>query len=375
MRLGQWIGLVVLLVCLYILWEIRNVLLLVFAAVVLATALNRLVRLQQRLGAKRGLAILVAVMGMFIVTIGVVALVIPPVWAQLQELGTLVPKGWERLRAWSYTLQTIIPSPLLGQIQSLETLTRNLQNATPGIFGRFFTFFSNSLGVVLNLLLVLVLSIMLLANPQPYRQGFILLFPSFYRRRVDEILSLCETSLIGWVQGTLFNMFVIGAVSTIGLLILGVRLPFINGLIAGLLEFIPNIGPTLSIVPPLLLALLDAPWKAVAVLVMYILIQQFEGNFLVPFVMRHQVSLLPAVTLMSVVIFASFFGFLGLFLSLPLVIVLQIWVKELLIKDVLNHWQLDEREPIVRTQPALASEVMPADTHEGAIADDLPPQQ
>ncbi len=134
-------------------------------------------------------------------------------------------------------------------------------------------------------------------------------------------------------------MFVIGVVTYIGLLVLQVPLPLVNALLAGLLEFIPNLGPTLSVIPPMLLSLLDAPWKAGAVLVLYILIQQFESNILVPMVMRSQASLLPAVTVLSVVVFAIFFGFLGLFLAIPLTIVLQVWLKEVLVKDILDKWQ------------------------------------
>jgi predicted PurR-regulated permease PerM len=93
------------------------------------------------------------------------------------------------------------------------------------------------------------------------------------------------------------------------------------------------------VIPPIALALLDAPWKAVAVLILYIVIQQLESNVLTPLVMEKQVSLPPAVTLASQVIFASFFGFLGLFLALPLVVILQVWIKELLVKDILNDWQ------------------------------------
>ncbi|HEY9876488.1 MAG TPA: AI-2E family transporter [Candidatus Obscuribacterales bacterium] len=344
MQLGQWIGLGSLAVSLYILWQIREVLLLVFAAAILATALNQIVRLLQRFGAKRGIGVALSVATLIAVIACFALLIVPPVSKQLQELIDLVPEGLERLRTWSEALQTIIPNQLLEDIRSLKLLTQNFQKVAPRLFGNFFSIFSNSLAIVLNLLLVLVLSIMLLTNPSPYRQGFIKLFPSFYRRRVDEILSECESSLIAWVKATLFNMTIIGLVSGIGLWILQVPLPLTNGLLAGLLEFIPNLGPILSVIPPMLLALLDAPWKAGAVLVLYLLIQQFEGNILVPIVMQKQVSLLPAVTLVSVVIFSIFFGFLGLLLSLPLTIVSQIWIKEVLVKDVLNKWQGDEKD-------------------------------
>lgn len=344
MSLGQSVGLLALAISLYILWQIRQVLLLVFAAVVLATALNQVVQRLQRLGLKRGIAILICIGALVALLAGFFAVVVPPIVEQLQLLVDLVPDGLKRLRNWSSLLQNLIPEELLADIRNLRSITQNLQSLAPRLFGNFFNLFSSSLGAVLNSLLVLVLTIMLLANPSPYRQGFILLFPSFYRRRVDEILQKCKVSLIGWVKGTLFDMFVIGVVSGIGLWILQVPLPLTNGLIAGLLEFIPNVGPTLSVIPPIALALLDAPWKAVAVLVLYILIQQFEGNLLVPLVMQKQASLLPAVTLISVVVFSLFFGFLGLLLALPIVVVVQVWIKEALIKDVLNKWQGDEKD-------------------------------
>jgi predicted PurR-regulated permease PerM len=184
----------------------------------------------------------------------------------------------------------------------------------------------------------------LVANPAPYRRGLILLFPGFYRRRANEILCECESALVGWVTATLIDMAAIAVVSFIGLLILGVPLALANGIIAGLLEFIPNIGPVLSVIPPMVVAgLLVSPGKAVAVLILYIVIQQLEAYVLVPFVMKQQVELLPAVTLLAVVIFGSLFGFLGVFLAVPLVIVCKIWMHELLIKDILNNWDKNEK--------------------------------
>lgn len=94
----------------------------------------------------------------------------------------------------------------------------------------------------------------------------------------------------------------------------------------------------LSCIPPVILALVDAPWKALAVLVLYFLIQQTETNVLTPLVMKQQVSLLPAVTLLAQATFAIFFGFIGLFLALPLTVVSQVWIEEVLIKDILSNW-------------------------------------
>ncbi len=235
-------------------------------------------------------------------------------------------------------LQKKVPEQLVGEIQKLENITRNLPSVATQLVGNFYDIFSGSLGVILNILLVTVVMIMLLANPRPYIRLFLVFFPSFYRRRAARILKKCEIALVGWTRGILFNMLVITILSWLGLSILQVQVPLANALLAGLLTFIPNLGPTISCIPPIVLALSDAPWKAVAVLILYILIQQAESNILTPLVMKRQVSLLPAVTLLAQATFAVFFGFIGLFLALPLAVVARVWIEEVLIKDILSDW-------------------------------------
>ncbi len=341
MNLGKWIGFLALSVSLYILWQIREVLLLLFLAVVLATALNRFVQRLQKSGVKRGIAALLSVGILLTLIIGFVWLIVPPFIDQFQQLVQIVPEGLERLRGWVDSFQSrFIPGRSFEDyIPNGNDLIRQVQPLASRLFGNFFALFSNLFSILLSLLLVVVLMIMLLANPTPYRHGFIRLFPAFYRRRIDEILTECDVALGGWLVGILFNMAVITVLSGLGLWILGVPLALVNALLAGLLTFIPNVGPTLSVIPPIAISLLDAPWKAVAVLILYIVIQQIESNILTPLVMQKQVSLLPAITLVSQVAFAVFFGFLGLLLALPLLVITQVWLREILIKDVLDNWQ------------------------------------
>ncbi|MCU0547994.1 MAG: AI-2E family transporter [Leptolyngbya sp. Prado105] len=344
MGLGKWVGFLALAIALYVLWEIRQVLLLVFAAVVFATALNALVNSLRRFGLKRGGAVLVAISMLITAMILFVALIVPPFITQFQQLIELVPRGLDRAQVWAEEMQNMLPGGSDQYLPDVNELVRQAQPLATRLLSNFFAIFSNALTVLLNILLVLILTIMLLIDPQSYRQGFIALFPSFYRRRADQILSLCEVSLVNWVIGILINMVVIGLVSGTALLILGVPLVLANALLAGLLEAIPNVGPVLSVIPPIAVALLDAPWKAVAVLILYIVIQQLEQYLLVPFVMSRQVAILPAVTLMSQVVCAIFFGFIGLFLAIPLVIVGQIWVREAIVRDILDRWRKDRLE-------------------------------
>jgi predicted PurR-regulated permease PerM len=341
MLLGQWLGFVALLVSLYIIWQIRQVLLIVFAAIVFATALNKLARkIQHKFKLSRTVGVLAAIGIFSAILVGFFILIVPPFITQLQELTTTkFPEILKSADRWRTDIQSYIPAPLVPYLPDLTDLDRQIQPLLQSLAGRSFSIFSSSLGAIVNLLFMVILTIMLLAQPQAYRQAFIILFPSFYRRRVDGILTECEVSLGKWVGGAILSMIVVAVLSTIGLLSLGIPLALAQGILAGLLNFIPNVGPTMSVVLPMSIALMDEPWKAVAIFVIYLLIQQFESNLLTPYIMAQQVSLLPALTLISQVFFTTFFGFLGLLLALPLTVVAKIWINAVLIEDILDRWK------------------------------------
>ncbi len=344
MNLGQWIGLIAIVLSLYILWQIREVLLLMFAAVVLATTLNRLAKRFQSFGMKRGLALLLAISIFLAGVVGFFWLIVPPFAEQFQELTYQVPKGFERFNSWLDALRTRIPNQLVPYIPDVNSLIQQAQPFVNRLLGNSFAFVSGSLEAVLKILLVLVLTGMILADPVAYRKVFVRLFPSFYRRRVDGILDKCEVSLGGWITGAFIAMFVVALMSLIGLSILGIKAALALAILAGFLNLIPNLGPTISVIPAMAIALLDDPWKVIAVLILYLVIQQVESNFITPIVMAQQVSLLPAVTLIAQLFFVTFFGFLGLFLALPLTVVAKIWLQEVLIKDVLDEWGNNHRK-------------------------------
>ncbi|MEZ2229069.1 MAG: AI-2E family transporter [Microcoleus sp.] len=340
MKLGQWMGLLALIASCYILWQIRQALLLLFAAVVLATALNRLARYLQKFRLKRSIAVLLSISFLVLIFVGLFLIIVPPFTQQFQQLTQRAPQGIAKLNEWIDQIETRFSGQFGQRLPNLDVndIMQQLQPLFNQLVGGAGAFVGNTLGVILSFLLVLVLTLMTLAEPLSYRQAFIQLFPSFYRRRVDGILDECEIALGRWAIGALISMSVITLLSLIGLSVLQVPLALAHAVVAGLLNLIPNIGPGLSVIPPMTIALLDSPLKSGLVLLLYFLIQQFESNLLTPYVMAQQVSLLPAVTLIAQVFFATFFGFLGLLLALPLTVVAQVWIREVLIKDILNQW-------------------------------------
>lgn len=348
MNFSRWLGFVSLVIAAYILWQIQQLLLLVFTAIVFATALNRLIRWLEQHHIKRNYAIALTIAGTIVLTTIFFLLIVPPFIEQFKNLLQLSPRIWEQIR---HVLITIRYANLEWLPQPPTTLSEVVKNLQPIIedtkfWNKFFAIFSNSFAALLNVLLIIILTLTMLVEPHPYRQGFLRLFPSFYRRRADEILEKTEVALGNWFTGIVISSTFIGIFSGIGLLALQINLVLFHALMAGLLNFIPNIGPATSVIFPVMIALLDTPWKIGAILILYFVIQNIESYWLTPTVMAKQVSLLPAVTLMAQLFFAKVFGVLGLLLALPLTVVAKTWIEEVLFKDILDQYKFVDQDDV-----------------------------
>ena len=337
MNFGQSLGFLCFLISIYILWQIRQLLLLIFTAVIFAVVLNRLVRKLVQFHVRRLWATVVIIAAIFITINILFWLILPPFIEQFQLLIDLLPKVGEKIIQF---LNMIDHEKYFGlpSLPNLSDIIDQSQPITADFFKNFLQIFSNFLAVTVQLLLVFALTFMFLLNPQRYRSYFLQLFPSFYRSRALEILDKSEIAIVSWLNGILINCIFIGTLSGIGLLILQVKLVLVHALLAGLLNFIPNIGPATSVIFPIMIAVLDAPWKIAPIIIWYFVIQNIESYWLTPKVMAEKVSLLPAVTLFAQIFFASSFGLLGLLLALPLTVVAKTWIDEMLFEDILDRW-------------------------------------
>jgi predicted PurR-regulated permease PerM len=357
LKFGQWLGLIGLLASLVLLWSLRDALVLLFAAVVLAMALCTLVgSIRERLGCPRPLALLLALAVVALVLVIVATAVIPPFVEQFRELMLQVPKAWEELlKLVRQTLESgsrILYGRSDGGLDWLKSSFGGPLTLPPDLLERVGGGAIGLVGVAGNLgagllqtLFVLAVSLMVAAQPAAYREAVLLLAPSFYRRRLRLVLVACGAALSSWMVGVLISSVCVGLLAAIGLSLLGVKLVAANALLAGLLNIIPNVGPTLSTIFPMSVALLDAPWKALAVLLVYILVQNLESYVITPSVMHHQLRLLPGLTLTAQLIFTVLFGPLGLLLALPLAVCLQVVLREVLIHDILDPWKQARRQP------------------------------
>ena len=260
-------------------------------------------------------------------------LVVPQFINQFDQLLQTVPEGFDAFGVWIDILIDDLPDWVPSQELEIPDVSNQIQQVITFVLA----FFSNSFVILLRLIFVIALTVMMLAEPLAYRKLALRLFPLFYRRRADEIFARCEISLLCWVGGVSLNSLFVATLCGLGLLGLKIEFTFTHAILAGIFNFVPNIGPLLSVVFPLSVALLDSVGKAVAVIILYVIVQNLESYWVSPVVMMQQVSLLPAATLIAQIFFATFFGLLGLILALPLAVVAKIWLEEAWIKDILDQ--------------------------------------
>lgn len=205
-----------------------------------------------------------------------------------------------------------------------------------GVSSYLFRFLSSTLAVLTGIVLVVFIAVYVGAAPDLYHRGLLHLFPHQVRGRMSEVLSATATMLRRWLITQLIGMVTIGVVTTITLMVLGVDGAFALGFLAGLLEFIPTVGPLLSAVPAIAMGFLDSPEKALYVALAYLVIQFLESNLMMPLLMHEGVDIPPALSIVFQALMALLFGFLGLLVAVPLLAAVMVPIKMLYVEDVVG---------------------------------------
>ena len=342
---------------LQLLWVASPLVLTAFLGVLFGLAVEAGTDRLERFRIPRGLGAAGIVILFYAALFAVGAMLAPTIRTQMSELRTRLPQAVDRIEDWIREREdgmlgmllpgqrTTQPAPAGVQTpaeEATEAATREATSLRERIgfgleqaSGYLFPFLSSTATVLAGIVLITFLAIYIGADPDTYHAGLMHLFPHRARRRAGEVLTAMATVLRRWLVTQLIAMVVIGVITTIVLLLLDVEAAFALGLIAGLLEFIPTIGPILSAVPAIAMGFIDSPEKALWVTVAYIGIQFLENNLLIPHLMR-EVDLPPALTIMSQALMAIVFGFLGLMVAVPLVAGLLVPIKMLYVEDVVG---------------------------------------
>jgi predicted PurR-regulated permease PerM len=343
-HLYKTVGLVFLLALIFRFFDaLAQVFLVIYASAILAVALNVIVRLfplERRLvTAALGVAILGA-LGL------ILWWAVPALIEQIQGLSREIPRLQQQLDEWSRWLRqrTGLNIDLFGERS--QQIARRFFSGLQGddMLGRA----RGVLEILFLPLIILFGGLFAVAKPNDRLLAPLLrAVPRDRRLAFRRLFELLGDRLRGWVKGTLMAMFAVGALMTLSLSIIGVQYALMLGIFAGIVEFVPLVGPWVGGAVAVAIAFLDDPSKALWVIVAVIVIQQVESNIITPLAMATAAKVHPFVTLFALILFGSLFGFLGILLSVPLVLLIWTLVEVLWVERAIDTDE-DTIAPVVR---------------------------
>ena len=289
----------------------------------------------------RSLSLFLVLTVISVIVFTIFILVLPPFIKEFNEILVDIPNGLSKINILINTNLNKFNFLLYGEqsenvidifslinnvvtIPDASTIAKAIQES----FKNLINIAGNLGSGLLRLIFVLAVSLMISIEPKQYKENILLLIPKNYRNKFRNILEKCNIALANWTFSMVISSLSVGLLSLIVLSILDVKYVVSNALIAMVLNIIPNIGPVISGIFPISIALLDNFWKPLAVLGSYVIIQNIESYIIMPSIMKKKANLLPGLTLISQFGFTFIFGPLGLILSLPLAVVIQVLIKE-----------------------------------------------
>jgi predicted PurR-regulated permease PerM len=312
----------------FLAWQLRTLLLMLFGAVVVASIFRavadwicKVTRVPSAVATAMSIILVLGSLGALLALFGA------HIGQQLQGLRDALPEAWRAFEA------QVGDFGLADQLERLVASVTTPGGGSLSGFGR--TLVSIGSGVA-DFVVVIFAGIYLATQPNFYRVGAMKLIPQARRKVAAEAMLESERALRLWLKGQAIAMVVVGVLTGTGLWLLGMPSALVLGLIAGLLEFIPFAGPIIAAVPAVLLALVVGPEMALWVALLYLAVQQFEGNVLSPLVQQYAVDLPGVLLLFSLIGFGILFGTLGVILAAPLAVVTLVLVKRLYVIETLD---------------------------------------
>ncbi len=342
MNSSSYFKLVVILITLLIVWTLRDFLLLIICSLVISNIVCNLCnQIQKGLKIPRSISLFLVLAVISVIIFTIFILVLPPFIKEFNEILVDIPNGLSKINILINTNLNKFNSLFYGEqsenvidifslinnvvtIPDVSTIAKAIQES----FKNLINIAGNLGSGLLRLIFVLAVSLMISIEPKQYKENILLLIPKNYRNKFRNILEKCNIALANWTFSMVISSLSVGLLSLIVLSILDVKYVVSNALIAMVLNIIPNIGPVISGIFPISIALLDNFWKPLAVLGSYVIIQNIESYIIMPSIMKKKANLLPGLTLISQFGFTFIFGPLGLILSLPLAVVIQVLIKE-----------------------------------------------
>jgi predicted PurR-regulated permease PerM len=336
-------------VALLFLWVTRSIILITILSVLFAVTLSHGVDILERWHCRRPLGTLVLLLLVFGVLTGVGFLVAPSLASQTRDLMQQFPAAIEKIErqirreplARAALSAAAQPQQQQQQQQGQpkqqgEARRGGLMSVLGAQGGRFvqmlFPFLNNPLAAIAGIVVVIFLVAYMATDPKLYRDGLVAIVPPQRRAKADALLDELAELLRRWLVARLAAMVIVGLATAGALALLGIPAAGALGVVAGLLEFIPFVGPIAAAVPAVAIALAVSPTKALPVILLFVVLQQLEGNLLTPLLMQNRLDVPPVITIVAVSALGIVFGVLGMLIAEPLSAAVLLSVRRLYVE-------------------------------------------
>jgi predicted PurR-regulated permease PerM len=323
----------VLLAVLLLVTKALSALLIIFLSITLAEAIRPLVARLQRYRIPQPLAVILIYVGVAVVLGGLIWVLVNPVLSDESAFAAEVPAVVSHFQAWCAQLQHALGNypvavTLVGQVSA--TLASWAGQLLSALISVPIALLSGIIGLMINVVIVLTLALFWLSASTRFTSFLVDLAWPDKQQKISAVTSKMSRALSGWVLGTLTSMFLIGALTTLGLALVGAPYALLLGLLAGLTEFVPYLGPWISgtIAALVTLSVTSNPVTVVWVIIVFLIIQEVEGNVVEPLVMHRAVKLDPWLVLAAIVIGGELLGLAGVILAVPIAAVIQVVTLE-----------------------------------------------
>jgi len=324
--IGAILKIVGVILALSFLYVIRDIIIIFVVALILATLINPLADWAAKKRVPRAVAVLV----IYLVLIGILGLIItllaPPLVEQSGQLiKNLAGFSESFMKKIEPLKNLLINSPLMQSSgNALGSLEAGLPGALSGVFSTVTGFF----GGLVSFVLILVLAFYMVMEGDALKKFFKNIAPDKYQPHLIGLITRAQHKMGLWLRGTLVLGLIVGVAVYLGLLILGVKYALVLGILAGLLELVPYLGPLVAAVPAAIFAFSETPIKGLLVVILYIIIQQLENHILTPKIMQRAIGLNPIVSILAMGIGFNVAGILGAFLAIPMATAITVFVSD-----------------------------------------------
>jgi len=309
----------------YILFQIENILVWFVFALIISILVTPAVNFLRRLKLPTVLAVTFVYVGIFGLLILLVYFTLPVFLSEIQQFSQLLPQYFQ-------TISPLLRGLGIKAFEDIDTLTKTLGGTLEKISSNIFNILFSIFGGIFASVFILTTAIFISLEEKWVEKTLALFFPQRYDGYIASLFKRCQKRVSGWFTTRVLSCLFVGVCTYIALLIFKTSYPFSLGLIAGVLNFVPVVGPIITGIALFITASLGSFLKAIFVLAVFTLIQQIEGSILIPIISKKLVGVSPVLVLLSLAIGGVLWGFLGAILAVPLAGILVEFLKDFLKK-------------------------------------------